>query len=533
MKHLAFACSFLVLISCMLSAQTNPVPFINQPLVPETVAPGNGGFTLTVHGSGFTPVSVLKWNGTARQTSVLSSALLQATIKASDVARVGTASVTVVNVDTRNETSNVAYFTVRKATPSVALIASPTFSATGFIADGDFNNDGKLDVVVCNSAGGGAPLVIDAYLGEGKLKFQSPIRTVIKGQFNSFGPVFAGDFNGDHILDLAVRFKGHGIWQFAILFGDGKGKFSLGPSTPTAPNGSIFPAGDVNGDGNLDLIATYIAKYNGPGLTVFFGRGDGTFAGGTNFGTGSDVSFGTPVVGDFNEDGNLDLAVPIADSKGSIVVALNLGGGKFGNTVTYQTNSVTSSLTTADVNGDGNMDLISTNGTFLLGKGDGTFTNGQNVGSGAYQIVGDFNGDGKLDLVSLGSPVSVLLGNGDGTFQPPILTGYGFSPGLGVATGSFRPDGRLDLVGSGSLFWQVPAGLYPNRLDFGQQNVGTKSPPQTATLVNADALPLPVTGIKIVGTNANEFFSDQQLSCQRSRGWELSNPGHICAPKPR
>src|SRR5262249_34670601 len=155
------------------------------------------------------------------------------------------------------------YFMVRKATPSVALIQSPTFSATGFIADGDFNNDGKLDIVVCNSAGGGAPLIIDTYLGEGKLKFQAPVETRIKGQFNSLSPIVAGDFNGDHNLDFAGTFKGHGSWQFAILFGDGKGKFSLGPSTGIANNGGtigIFFAGDLDGDGNLDLFTAAYPK---------------------------------------------------------------------------------------------------------------------------------------------------------------------------------------------------------------------------------------------------------------------------------
>src|SRR5438445_2838967 len=103
MKHPGFALAFVVLVGSILAAQTNPVPFISQPLVPETVAPGRGGFTLTVHGAGFTPVSVLKWNGSVRQTSVLSGALLQATIKASDVSHSGTASFTVVQLDSRNQ----------------------------------------------------------------------------------------------------------------------------------------------------------------------------------------------------------------------------------------------------------------------------------------------------------------------------------------------------------------------------------------------------------------------------------------------
>lgn len=87
MKYLGLTFVFLVLVSSMLRAQTNPVPFINQPLVPETVAPGSGGFTLTVHGAGFAPTAVVRWNGSARQTVVLSNVLLQANIKSRQCCR--------------------------------------------------------------------------------------------------------------------------------------------------------------------------------------------------------------------------------------------------------------------------------------------------------------------------------------------------------------------------------------------------------------------------------------------------------------
>jgi hypothetical protein len=183
MRPIISACAFLVFISCMLAAQTNPVPFINQPLVPATVAPDSGGFTLTVHGAGFTPTAVVEWNGSQRQTVVVSNTLLQATINASDVGKAPhTASVTVVNLGSQNTTSNVTYFTVRKAVSTEALIADPNFPTRSLIiASGDFNNDGNLDAVVDNLKGT-SRLVIDAYLGDGKGNFQSPIETVFKKQ---------------------------------------------------------------------------------------------------------------------------------------------------------------------------------------------------------------------------------------------------------------------------------------------------------------------------------------------------------------
>src|SRR4029077_4879793 len=104
-------------------------------------------------------------------------------------------------------------------------------------------------------------------------------------------------------------------------------------------------------------------------------------------------------------------------------------------------------------------------------------------------------GDGKLDLAEeeLGSGLVVLLGNGDGTFQPPIKT-----VGEVGTLSDYNHDGRLDFLGAGVLFWQVPASLYPGQLAFGQQAVGTQSAPQSATLTNVDAQPL--NGIQITLT---------------------------------
>src|SRR5204863_10183419 len=79
------------------TAQTNPVPLINQPLVPDAIAPGGAGFTLTVNGTGFVSGSVVNWNGSARTTTFVSSTQLTASILPSDIAIASTASVTVVN----------------------------------------------------------------------------------------------------------------------------------------------------------------------------------------------------------------------------------------------------------------------------------------------------------------------------------------------------------------------------------------------------------------------------------------------------
>jgi hypothetical protein len=161
----------------------------------------------------------------------------------------------------------------------------------------------------------------------------------------------------------------------------------------------------------------------------------------------------------------------------------------------------------ADVNGDGKLDLVTSGVSVLLGNGDGTFTNGGGVtagGNGGPISVADFNGDGKLDIAfpSNNQGIQLLLGNGDGTFQPPIQIASDNSPS--VAMGDFNGDGKLDLVGT-SLYLQVPLNLYPGSLDFGTQKVGTKSPPQTVTATNDGSSTLTITNIGFNGSNPKDF----------------------------
>lgn len=354
--------------------------------------------------------------------------------------------------------------------------------------------------------------VIKTYFGDGKGKFNPPVETVFKNKLGIPSVMLAGDFNGDHKLDLAV------IFQFAIVvyFGTGTGKFTLGPTTGEGYGNHIFAtsAVDVDGDGNLDLISSSNAKYTGEEVTVYFGHGDGTFRI-VYLSISPNNGSGVPIIADFNEDGSLDLAV--SDGGGTTWVLLNQGGGTFSNPVPYSLAGP--AFVTADVNGDGHLDLVADNGAILLGKGDGTFTNGQGavISGGVNLITGDFNGDGKLDLAipNNNSSIYLLLGNGDGTFLPAITTGYGFASNFsGIGLGGFDLDGHLDLVGSGILLWHTPAGLTPPNLGFGPQKVGTTSPPQDATLVNASAAPLRVTEIQVTGANSKDF--SQTNNCPSS-----------------
>jgi hypothetical protein len=107
MRPLSLLCPLLILSATIALAQSNPVPFVNQPLIPMTVTPGGQGFILTVNGTGFASTALATWNGSTRVTSVISSTELQAQISAADVAKPGTVAVTVMNPKPGGGPSNI------------------------------------------------------------------------------------------------------------------------------------------------------------------------------------------------------------------------------------------------------------------------------------------------------------------------------------------------------------------------------------------------------------------------------------------
>ena len=163
------------------------------------------------------------------------------------------------------------------------------------------------------------------------------------------------------------------------------------------------------------------------------------------------------VAGDFNGDGRLDLATGNVGSS-DISVLLGKGDGTFEAPPASVVGNDAAALATGDFTGDGNLDVAVVNEgsdsvTILPGNGDGTFQQPMTValppGSGATSIVaGDFNGDGRPDL-AVANPnrdeVSVLLGNGDGTFQAPRSPARPGGP-YAIVAGDFNGDGRLDLA---------------------------------------------------------------------------------------
>ncbi len=199
----------------------------------------------------------------------------------------------------------------------------------------------------------------------------------------------AGDFNGDGKQDLALSDNddGSGTGSVVILLGNGDGTFQAAKSFAVAGNPFSIAAADFNRDGNLDIAVT---DENQLVAWVLLGNGDGTLRSPVSIpsgGAGRDLA-GSILAADFNNDGKFDLAV-VNDGVGDPnTIAVSLGE-----------------------------------------KGDGTFQapvlskagNGE-LGSLSYA---DFNGDGKLDLaIAYGSSnsISMVMGNGDGTFQAAAIT---------------------------------------------------------------------------------------------------------------
>jgi hypothetical protein len=213
--------------------------------------------------------------------------------------------------------------------------------------------------------------------------------------------------------------------------------------------------GDFNGDGIPDLAVPNSATGV---VAVFIGKGDATFAAAVNYSTGTSSKPLALAMGDFNGDGKQDIAVALGN-KAAVLILLGKGDGTFSTGGTISTSGTAAyypvALTVGDFNHDGKLDIVTANVlniSVLLGNGDGTFQAFRSVGvsKGPTWITsGDFNNDNNLDLAVTTSAnnVDILLGNGDGTFKTYASTaiGKGTTP-ESVAVSDLDGDGNLDLV---------------------------------------------------------------------------------------
>lgn len=520
-----------------LLAQTNPIPFLNQPVMPTSVPAGSAGFSITLNGTGFAFNSDVKWNGVSLATTIVTSNKLSANVPASYVAAAQTASVTVFSPAPGGGTSNAVPFTVTAPTSGLTFSTSTinVGANPANIVTADFNNDGEPDLAVVNEDqsnpcytfnGAGT---ISILLGNGNGTFTNKSTLCFPNTLAVVGipPMVVGDFNGDGKQDLVVSYSNPDISNDAsiIFLGDGEGTFTQGSNVVSGFE-NLFAQidADFNRDGKLDLAIPFQDQFGGTNISIPLGNGNGTFDDSLvayNCTTGNQcVTADSVVAGDFNGDGILDLAaVWSAGSTGlpAITILLGKGDGTFAPATTQPAVPLVSptSVTSGDFDGDGKLDLAiadasSSSLIILHGNGDGTFkqVSGQSNCAGCnYVATADLNGDGKLDLVSLsgGDTIAIFLGNGDATFQPGITEGVG-NGAQAVAIADFNGDGRLDIAavnstdGTVSVLLQDPVPqASPAAPQFGAQAIGVASSPVPVALSNIGSATMVVSSVQISG----------------------------------
>src|SRR5829696_6689352 len=220
-----------------------------------------------------------------------------------------------------------------------------------------------------------------------------------------------GDLNGDGFSDLVVVNSDRTF--VSVMLGTGTGEFELPARYETGSLPYSVALGDLNEDGILDLAVNStdaVHNYGSPSISVLLGTGTGAFGARTDYATLGRTS--SAVLGDLNNDGNLDL---VAANWGwsTVSVQLGTGQGTFSTPTEYRMDADTYTVALGDLNGDGNLDIAAAgpnSGAIAYRLGDGTGTFGDPTAGSpmfgsnwAYTVlINDLNGDGTSDLVSVG-----------------------------------------------------------------------------------------------------------------------------------
>ncbi len=376
------------------------------------------------------------------------------------------------------------------------------------IAVGDFNGDGRDDMAVVNQTVAGTITVLQSNSAGGFL----PGVSYAVGA----GPVdaTAGDLNGDGKLDLVVV----GSSSVTVLLGNGDGTFGA-PTTYAAAAPHSVRLGDFNNDGKLD-VATVSGSFTGGGLaSVFLGNGDGTLQ--ARIDTAMPGNNINVVVGDYNHDGNLDLAASNTTSVGTISVLHGHGDGTFDAPVSYGAFSAPVYLAKGDFNHDGWDDFIVPNSyaqtsmSVIMSDGHGGFLPPHTLGiaeTGQEAEVADFNHDGNDDIAVRGAnEYMVHYGKGDGTFYPEVdfpTTSGAFEHGT---HGDFNGDGAIDLAYPS--FTGVVTVVANDNADLANlAGAVTFQVAAPATTTSGSVLPMTITAVDATGNVATGFRGTVYIS---------------------
>lgn len=334
-------------------------------------------------------------------------------------------------------------------------INTPTVGSVPYgVAVGDIDGDGDLDILTANAGTNNTPgRTVSVRLNDGQGQF-SGTQNVSVG----FNPqeVVLGDVDGDGDLDFVVANHGNvttASSTVSVRLNDGQGLFNGTQEVEVGPNPNGVVLGDVDGDGDLDLLAS---NELGGRVSIRLNDGTGNFTGAASqyVLTGSfpqDV-----VLADVDKDGDLDLLTANTASS-SVSVRRNDGRGTFSGMQEVPVRLGPTRLAVGDIDGDGDVDFATTD--FVSGvvsvrfnDGTGTFNGTQSFSlesSPRGVALGDVDGDGDLDLVTANASypisISIRLNNGVGTFSGTQNVPFSGSPEK-IVLGDIDGDGDLDII---------------------------------------------------------------------------------------
>lgn len=395
-------------------------------------------------------------------------------------------------------------------------IDSSTTDGSYFVAVGDFNNSHKPSLAVID------PPYISVMLGNGDGTFQSPSDN---DSFPGADWLALADFNNDHNLDVLVTGSFGSSYNVGVLLGNGNGTLqnSITQSIEYVP--ATVAAGDLNGDGNIDAILAYDLG----GVAVFLGNGNGTLQPPVNYSTTGSSYY--VLVNDLNLDGKMDVAIPAADGQeGGVDVLWGRGDGTL-LPAQFFANTASGVFAIGDLNGDHLPDFVFGNGFLgvdsMLNTGVASFTPTTPL-TFPGQLIGTTSAPQSVRLTNKGRfTLSISSIKTSGAFQ---VTGN--TCGSSVAAGArctlsaaFQPTtpgtftGVIKLVDSAStrpqfvelLGYATAIQALPESLNFGSQEVGSRSAPQVVTVTNEGGAQVEFSSIYVGGVDKKDF--SQNTDC--------------------